>query len=150
MIELCDLIRLPPLCDGCVLLINNVHVTYIITYPCLLRWARSEVQGAAVFRRLRLWWRWTFKNFKLNVQKQQHFTSVINLKNKKSFLPSPRRPAVGDVVALGCFLLHGVRRAGARSEEARELLGEEMTSDLLTPTRSLLTPWKPACCLESF
>lgn len=41
----------------------------------------------------------------------------------------PRRPDVSDVVAFGSFLLHGVLRAGARSEETGELLGEEMTSD---------------------
>lgn len=55
------------------------------------------------------------------------------------YLPLPRRPAVCDVVAFGGLLLHGVRRAGARSEEARELLGEEMTSDLPTPDESLVS-----------
>lgn len=48
----------------------------------------------------------------------------------ESFLPLPRWPAVSDVVAFGSFLLRGVSRAGARSEETRELLGKEMTSDL--------------------
>lgn len=43
--------------------------------------------------------------------------------------PSARRPAVGDVVAFRRLLLRRVRRAGARSEETRELLGKEMTSD---------------------
>ncbi|KAM7378546.1 hypothetical protein PAMA_013446 [Pampus argenteus] len=39
------------------------------------------------------------------------------------------RPSLSDVMALSSFLLHGVRRPGARSGETRELLGEEMTSD---------------------
>lgn len=46
-----------------------------------------------------------------------------------SFSLSPRRQDVSDVVAFGRLLLSRHRRAGARSEETAELLGEWVTSD---------------------
>lgn len=64
------------------------------------------------------------------IKKKQHSSHPV-LTSWTSLIEkfSARRPAVGDVVAFRRFLLRRVRRAGARSEEARELLGKEMTSD---------------------